>query len=264
MRFATVNDVTIHYGVAGNPSKNTIVFANSLGTDFRIWQDVALDLVTDYRVVLYDKRGHGLSDVPVGPYTMDDQVSDLIALLDYLGIEQVIVCGVSVGGMLAQGLAARAPDRIQALVLCDTAHKIGTAQMWNDRIEAVLEGGLAAIADSVMDRWFSNQFLEHQLAQLHGYRNMFTRTSVEGYLATCAAIRDTDLSETTARIRFPTLCVCGEEDGATPPELVESLALLVQGSWYERIADAGHLPSVEQPQNLARHIRKFLAAHDVV
>lgn len=264
MRFATVNDVTIHYGVAGNPSKSTIVFANSLGTDFRIWQDVALDLVTDYRVVLYDKRGHGLSDVPGGPYTMEDHVSDLIALLDYLGIDQVIVCGVSVGGMIAQGLAAKAPERIQALVLCDTAHKIGTAQMWNDRMEAVRDGGLTAIADSVMDRWFSTQFLEHQLAQLHGYRNMFTQTSVEGYLATCAAIRDADLSDTTARIKFPTLCVCGEEDGATPPEVVESLALLVEGSWYERITDAGHLPSVEQPQNLARHIRKFLAAHDVV
>lgn len=263
MRFATLNDVTIHYGVAGNPSKSTIVFANSLGTDFRIWQDVALDLVTDYRVVLYDKRGHGLSDVPQGPYSMDEQVADLIALLDFLGIEQVIVCGVSVGGMIAQGLAAEAPERVQALVLCDTAHRIGTVEMWNERMDAVREGGLNAIADSVMDRWFSSDFLESQIAQLNGYRNMFTRTSVEGYLATCAAIRDTDLSATTAKIKFPTLCVCGEEDGATPPELVESLAMLVEGSWYERITSAGHLPSVEQPQQLARHIRKFLAAHEV-
>lgn len=263
MRFAKVNNVTIHYGVAGNPSKHTIVFANALGTDFRIWQDVALDLVNDYRVVLYDKRGHGLSDVPEGPYTMDDHIDDLVALLEYLGIDRVILCGVSVGGMIVQGFAARMAERVQALVLCDTAQKIGTVEMWNERMQAISDSGLDGIADSVMERWFSAHFREHQIAQLRGYRNMFSQTSASGYLATCASIRDADLSETSAQLKLPSLCICGEEDGATPPEVVESLALLIQGSWYERIASAGHLPSVEQPDNLARHIRKFLAAHDV-
>ncbi len=258
MRFAKLNSITLHYGHAGDPARPTIVFSNSLGTDFRIWQAVAAELVKDFHIVLYDKRGHGLSDTPKGPYSIDDHVSDLIALIDHLKIDRVIVCGVSVGGMIAQGMAARAPQRIRGLVLCDTAHKIGSPEMWQQRMDQISQQGLVGIADDVMQRWFSSDFIDHQKPQLNGYYNMFTRSPVEGYLGTCAAIRDADLTLSTERIQLPTLCVCGDHDLATTPDLVRELAGLISGARFELVAGAGHLPSVEQPETLVKLIGKFL------
>ncbi len=264
MRFANINGVTLHYGRAGSDSNPTIVFANSLGTDFRIWQTVAAGLVADYDVILYDKRGHGLSDCPPGPYQMSDHVHDLMGLLDHLDVYQAVVCGVSVGGMIAQGLAAVRPERVRALALCDTAHRIGPPDMWDQRITAIRRGGLAAIADGVMERWFSPGFRERQLEALEGYRNMFCRTPELGYISTCAAIRDADYSESSALLRVPVMCLCGEDDGATPPELVRSLVSIIPDASFHLVPQCGHLPPVEQPVVLTNHLRRFLEANDIV
>jgi len=263
MHFADINNNTIHFGQVGNPAAHTLVFVNSLGTDFRIWRDVAADLLADYQIILYDKRGHGLSGAPEGPYTIDDHIEDFIGLADHLELERMVICGVSVGGMIAQGAAARIPERIQGLVLCDTAHVIGPKDMWDTRMAAIKEEGLDAIGDSVMERWFSPEFHQFNVQQLAGYRNMFSRTPLAGYLGTCSAIRDADFTETSANISLPTLCVCGEHDGATPPDLVQSLAALIPGADFEMITSAGHLPSVEQPEVLTKLIRNFLVANNI-
>lgn len=259
MQFVQVNGVSLHHQIIGGPgNKPVIVFINSLGTDFRIWRDVIVRLAGSYPLLTYDKRGHGLSDVGQAPYSIEDHVDDLIGLLGHLKVSGAVVCGLSVGGLIAQGLYARRPDLVKALILCDTAHKVGTAEMWAARIAAIEEGGLAGIVDGVMERWFTPAFRNHDPAY-PGYRNMMLRQPVEGYTGTCAAIRDADYTEAAVRIAVPTLCVVGDQDGATPPDLVLSLAKLVPGARYEVIKDAGHIPCVEQPEMLTTIIEAFLA-----
>jgi 3-oxoadipate enol-lactonase len=215
-------------------------------------------LAGDVRALRYDVRGHGLSDAPPAPYTMDEHVADLAALLDAYAIEGATVIGLSVGGMIAQALAAKRPDLARQLVLCDTAHKIGTEESWTARIDAVRKDGIAAIADAVLERWFSAEYRRARTADLVGYRNMLTRTPVEGYVGTCMTLRDTDLTATTSRLAQPTLCLVGEEDGATPPALVKSLSELIPNAGFKTVPSAGHLPCLEQPKLLAEWIEAFV------
>lgn len=259
MQFEKINGVTLHHQLIGGPEgKPVIVFANSLGTDFRIWRDVSVRLVGEYGMVLYDKRGHGLSDIGETPYSIEDHVDDLIGLLDYLRVTQAIICGLSVGGLIAQGVYRKRPDLVRALVLCDTAHKIGTAEMWDARIRAVYEEGIEPIADMVLANWFTAGYRSPDNAEFVGYRNMLTRTPREGYSATCAAIRDADFTEDAKQISVPTMCVVGTEDGSTPPGLVLEFSKLIPGALYQEIPGAGHLPSIEQPVVLTDAIKLFL------
>lgn len=259
MQFTRINDVTLHFELIGRPAERPVIaFSNSLGTDFRIWQPVVDALRDTFALLLYDKRGHGLSDVGRAPYAMDDHVADLAGLLDHLGIAHATICGLSVGGMIAQGLCAKRPDLVEALVLCDTAHKIGTADSWNARIEGVEKDGIVSLADAILERWFTPGFRSPDNPAFAGYRNMLLRQTVAGYAGTCAALRDTDYTVVASAIAVPTLCVVGDQDGSTPPVLVRELASLVRGARYEIIPDAGHIPCVEQPEVLAALIRSFL------
>ncbi|MBB3383460.1 MULTISPECIES: 3-oxoadipate enol-lactonase [unclassified Rhizobium] len=259
MQFARINDVTIHYQIIGGPSdKPVLVFANSLGTDFRIWRDVIVRLAGDFAIVLYDKRGHGLSDLGQMPYSIEDHATDLAGLLDFLSVKNAIICGLSVGGLVAQSLYQRRPDLVRALILCDTAHKIGTAESWNARIAKVEADGIESIVDSIMERWFTPAFRRPENIAYDGYCNMLIRQPVAGYVATCAALRDADLTEAAAKIAVPTICIVGDQDGSTPPELVLSTAKLIPNARYEVIKDAGHIPCVEQPEALTEVIRAFI------
>lgn len=259
MQFVRINDVTIHYQVIGaTAEKPVLVFANSLGTDFRIWRDVIVRLAGDFAILLYDKRGHGLSDIGQVPYAIEDHATDLAGLLDFLSVRNAFICGLSVGGLIAQSLYLRRPDLVRALILCDTAHKIGTPEMWNARIAAVEANGIASIVDPVMERWFTPAFRRPENAAFAGYCNMLERQPATGYTATCAAIRDADFTEAAKRIAVPTICIVGDQDGSTPPDLVLSTAKLIPGARYEVIRDAGHIPCVEQPEALTAVIRAFI------
>lgn len=264
MRFARVNEVVLHHRVEGLPDAPTVVFSNSLGTDFRVWDPLLAHFGRGLRLVRYDKRGHGLSEARPAPYDIMDHVEDLAALLDHLGIERAVVVGLSVGGIIAQGLSGLQPERIRGLVLCDTAHKIGPPEMWDQRIAAIEAGGIEALADPIMERWFSRGFHRDRSEELAGWRNMLVRTPVEGYLGTAAAIRDADMTERARAVRVPTLCLGGSEDGSTPPELVGELASLIPGARFEVIEGAGHLPGVEAPETLAGLIKDFLSEAELV
>jgi 3-oxoadipate enol-lactonase len=168
---------------------------------------------------------------------------------------------VSVGGQIAQGLLAARPELVSGLVLCDTAHKIGTAEMWNARIDAIETGGIEAMAEPILERWFSAAFRKANPDALAGWRAMLTRTPKAGYLGTCDAIRDADLTEQAKRIGVPALCVVGDEDGSTPPALVRELADLIPGAGFETVAGAGHLPCIEQPGTLTGLINTFVKEH---
>jgi len=258
MAFARVNGVVLHHQVLGPSEGRVLVFINSLGSDLRIWQEVAPAFTERFRVVLYDKRGHGLSDAPPAPYTIDDHTEDLLSLLDHLGIEKASLVGLSVGGMIAQRMAVRSPGRVQSITLCCTAAKIGTPELWAERIGAVETGGIEPIADSVLQRWFTPRFHEKRADDLAGWRNMLVRTPAHGYAGTCAAIRDADLRQDAGRIAVPTLCVAGDQDGSTPADVVKGTADLVPGARFALIEGAGHIPCIEKPAALSGLIKQHL------
>lgn len=257
MRIERLATADIHWREDGDPSGPAIVFANSLGTDLRVWDKVIERLAGDgHRLIRFDKRGHGLSACPPAPYTMDDLAADTIGLLDRLGVRGCVFVGLSIGGMIGQHVASLRPDLVRALVLADTAARMGTPQMWRERIARIRAGGLESIADPVLDRWFGDAF--RQSDEALGWRSMLTRTPDEGYIGCCEAIAGADLTAATAELRLPVLGLCGADDLASPPELVRATAALVPGSRYQEIDQAGHLPCVEQPEIFTGHLKTFL------
>jgi 3-oxoadipate enol-lactonase len=258
MAFARSNGVLLHYRLAGPEGAPPLALVNSLGTDARIWDEVIERLAGEYRILSYDKRGHGLSDAPAGDYSLDDHIADLRGLLDHLRIDRLALAGVSIGGLIAQGFALKHADRLAALVLCDTAQKVGDAAFWSARIDAIRQGGLGAIVGGIMERWFSPGFRAGRPEDLAGWRNLFLRCDVTGYLGCCATLRDTDLTATAGDIAAPALVVAGEHDGSTPVEMVRAAAAAIPGAQFRVIPDAGHIPSIEQPEALAAMIRTFL------
>ncbi|MBZ0130887.1 MAG: 3-oxoadipate enol-lactonase [Rhodobacteraceae bacterium] len=258
MQMIRVNGVNLHYADQGPRDGRPLVFANSLGTDFRLWDQLLPLLPKGLRVIRYDKRGHGLSDGPAAPYFMGDLVADLAALLDALKVRDAVVVGLSIGGMIAQGLAAERPDLVRAMVLSNTGARIGNEAIWDERMGTARKGGIEALADATLERWFSADFRTNRRAELAAWRNMLCRTWLEGYLGCSAAIRDSDLFDSTARLSLPVLGIAGSEDGSTPPDMVRETADLVAGSAFELIRGAGHLPCVENPERYGEILTAFL------
>lgn len=259
MAFATINGITVHYELLGEPdAKNLVVFSNSLGTDFRIWLPLFDEISDDISVLLYDSRGHGLTGGAESAFGMNDLVEDLVALVEHVGIKRAVFCGLSVGGLICQGLWQKRPDLVKKLILCDTAPKIGTVDVWNARIDAIAKGGLESIADNVMERWFTPDFHQERADELAGYRTMLCRQSAAGYASTCKAIRDSDFTDGLSTISVPVLCVVGDQDGSTPVEIVKAAADGIKGARFEVIEGCGHIPCVEQPEALAELLQTFL------
>lgn len=260
MQFVAIDDAVIHYQVIGaGPGKPAIVFANALGTDFRIWRDVIVRLAGKYTIVTYDMRGHGLSDTGTGPVTIARHAQDLAFLIDHVAIGRTFVCGLSVGGMIAQQLALAHPEKVAGLILCGTTARFSDTDTWNARIATVEAGGIAALADATLERWFTKAFRAPGNSELAGYRNMLTRQPTNGYIATCAALRDADLRAIVSEIAVPALCIAADQDGATPPDAVIQLAKSIPGAHYELIKGAGHLMCVEQADLLSEMIQAFTA-----
>ncbi len=258
MHIADLGDVQLHYRVDGDPDGAPLVFANSLGTDLRLWDPVLPLLPKGLKIIRYDKRGHGLSSAPPAPYGMGALVRDAERLLDRLQVRNCVFVGLSIGGMIAQGLAVKRLDLVRAMVLSNTAAKIGTAPMWQDRIDAVNAGGIESLADAVMERWFSKAF--RATPELALWRNMLVRQPVQGYAGCCAAIAGTDFFTPTSGLRLPTLGIAGDQDGATPPDLVGETVNLIPGAQFHLMRGAGHLPCVENPIEYARVLGDFLAS----
>jgi 3-oxoadipate enol-lactonase len=264
MQVARVNSVLLHHEETGDPNGLPLVFGNSLGSDFRIWDRVLPHLPGGLRIVRYDMRGHGLSEAPGGEYWMGDLVADAAGLIDALGLKGGVFVGLSIGGAVAQGLAAERPDLLRAAVMLDTAAKLGTEDGWRDRIAKVRAGGIDAIADGVLKLWFTRAFHRDRADELEVWRNMLTRTPVDGYCGCCAALAGMDLGESTALLRLPVLVAVGDEDGSTPPDLVRETAESIPGARFEIIRGAGHIPCVEQPEALAALIAGLLKEQGLV
>jgi 3-oxoadipate enol-lactonase len=222
----------------------------------RLWDPILPMLPEGLRIIRYDKRGHGLSSCPPAPYSMGALITDVERLLDFLGVRQCVFVGLSIGGMIGQGLATKRLDLVRAMVLSNTAAKIGNPDMWAERIATVEKDGIESLADAVMERWFAADFRARPELEL--WRNMLVRGEDAGYAGCCAAISGTDFYTPTASLRLPLLGIAGSEDGSTPPDLVRETIDLVPGSKFHLIRKAGHLPCVEQPREYAGVLSDFL------
>jgi 3-oxoadipate enol-lactonase len=258
MAFLDLDGCVHHYVVEGPKDGPALVFSNSLGSDLRMWDRLVPLLASDFRLIRYDTRGHGLSEAPPAPYRMGDLARDMAGLLDALEIESAVICGLSVGGVIAQQFALDYPHRVRALVLCDSGARIGSVASWQERIELVKKNGMAALVEISMTRWFTEEFRRRHGDQVRGYASMVARSAPEGYIGVCCALRDADLTEASTAIDKPTLVLCGEQDIATPPEMSRQLASLIPHARLALVAGAAHISCAEQPGPMAEQIRIFL------
>ena len=256
MQAVTLNGQLIAYrhSRGGGP---TIVFANSLGSDQSLWDGVTDRLGRGFNTLTYDLRGHGQSGLSQSDYTVVELADDLIALLETLGLTDVVLCGMSIGGMVAQSLAARRPDLLSKVILCNTAAKVGNTERWNTRISAVEKHGMERIADTVLQSWFAQSYRAKHPDAIAAHRNMLCRIPAAGYIATCRALRDSDLSDQSSSISVPALCIGGSTDQSVPIEQVTALAASIRGARLEIMDDVGHLPALESAAELARLIEQF-------
>ncbi|UVC08921.1 3-oxoadipate enol-lactonase [Rhizobium sp. TH2] len=261
MAFANINGTVLHHEyLTEDENAPVLILINSLGTDFRIWLPLLDELNSEWSILLYDKRGHGLSEVGKLPYSIEDHADDLIGLCRHLGIRKATIYGLSVGGLIAQSVYLKKPELVKKIILSNTSHKIGTAEMWAGRIADVEEHGIESLADSVMERWFTKDFHQRRRTDLTGYRNMLVRQDRAGYAATCGAIRDADFTASVSQIKVPVLCIVGDQDGSTPPDVVRATAGMIPNARFEIIEGCGHIPCVEQPAALADILDDFINA----
>lgn len=253
-------NVTIRARVDGSGDANatSVMLLDGLGTTLETWDAVVALLPPTLRIVRHDLRGHGQSEVPPAPYAMGALIGDAERVADVLDVRVAVVVGLSLGGLIAQGLAVKRPDIVRTLVLSNTGVKLRTRDIWEDRIATARAGGMAALVDGMIDRWISPRFRDAPaVAEL---RRRLLATPVEGYCGCAAAIAGTDFMSASSGLRLPTLCLAASEDRSTPPDMLRELAELIPGARFELIRRAGHLPHLEQPRAYAKSLIRFLAA----
>lgn len=256
MTMISANGVQLHVQSQGPQDAPALVMAHGLGCDLHLWDAVLPHLPQQLRVITYDLRGHGTSDHPEGPYSMGALVRDAETLIEALGLREVAFLGLSLGGLIAQGLAAKRLDLVRVLILSNTAPKIGTRQIWQDRIALLEEQGLAALAPNMAERWFTRAFRAENLHQPFMARVL--ASDPKGYAAAAAAIAGADFLTPTAALRLPVLAIAGAEDGSTPPDLMREMADMIPGARFALMRKSGHLPPIDSPAEYAALIGDFL------
>lgn len=259
MPLIEVDGCRLNVEIEGPAEAPVLMLSNSLGTDLHMWDGQVKPFAARFRLIRYDRRGHGKSAVPPGPYTMERLGRDVLGILDNLGIEKIDWCGLSMGGMVGQWLGAHAPSRIRRLVLANTSCHYPVKDLWNERIAAVAEHGLAPLADAMMGRWFTQGFIEDEPGTVARVKAMMVATPVAGYIANCEAVRDMDHRNILAGITAPTLIIAGRHDVATPIAAAEYIRARIPGAALT-LLDAGHLSNIEQDSDFTAEAMGFLTA----
>lgn len=252
-----VNGIFVQVDEKGSPDAPVVVLANSLGADMTMWSEQAEALAKDYRVVRFDARGHGRTEATDGDYTLDLLADDVLLLLDALGIERMNFVGLSLGGMVGQVLAARAPERVSSLVLCATFAS-APSDVWDERARAARSTGTGPLVEATVERWLTPAFRAARPDVADAVRRMVGETSAEGYAGCAAAIRDMNLEGVAEQISAPTLLIAAAQDISAPPETMLALRRRIKGAHFALIEDAAHLFTMEQPDRATRLIAGFL------
>ncbi|HEY1748672.1 MAG TPA: 3-oxoadipate enol-lactonase [Xanthobacteraceae bacterium] len=250
---------TIHVEVEGPPDAPVLMLSNSLDTNMHMWDDQVPAFTRHFRLVRFDRRGHGKSAVPKGPYSMERLGRDVLAVLDGLGIARVNWCGLSMGGMDGMWLGANAASRIDKLILSNTSSYFPDKTIWDGRIKIARDKGLAGLVDANMERWFTAEFRNRSPQALARITEMFLATDVEGYVGCGAAIREMDHRPLLAKISAPTLVIAGRHDPATTLEAGQFVSEHIPGAELA-VLETAHIANVEQPQIYTDTVLKFLLA----
>jgi 3-oxoadipate enol-lactonase len=257
MSFADLKEVRLHYELTGSEPQPVIVLVNSLGSSMKMWDKVSPALAESYRVLRYDTRGHGLSSVPAPPYTLSALAGDLLELLDHLQIDRVNLCGLSLGGQVGMWLGIHYPQRIDHLILANTAARVGTREGWEERIAAIRQHGMGPIAQASLDRWLTPRYQQEHPQESGAIRTMIQNTPTEGYIGCCYALRDADLRSQLSEISAPCLVIAGAHDPATPPADGHFLRDALAQSQYVEF-DAAHLSAWERSNEFQQAVLCFL------
>jgi 3-oxoadipate enol-lactonase len=262
MSLLNVNGTQLYYQLDGPEQGPTVMLSNSLASNLHMWDEQVPQLLeAGFRVLRYDSRGHGHSAVPDGPYSMEMLARDAVGLLDGLGLNKVVFCGLSKGGMVGQMLGVLYPDRLSALVLCSTSAHMSPPDTWNERIKTVREKGMAAVAEATIDRWFTKAGQELIPEKVESVRQMILNTPVQGFCASCEAIRDMDQREAIASINLSTLVVVGEHDQGTPVSHAQLIHERIPSSQLRIIPDTAHMLNIEQADVFNNMLLEFIRSH---
>ncbi len=253
----TSNDAQINYKTFGDSTKAALIFSNSLGTNFSMWQPQIDHFQNDYFVICYDTRGHGASSTPQGPYTLQQLGQDVIELLDHLKIKKAIFCGISMGGLTGQWLAIHHPARFSHVIVANTAAKIGQEQAWNDRAALVHAQGLQPIASTAAARWFTDTFIQNHAEQVQKLQNDLAQGSAEGYASCCEALSQADVREQLSSITVPVLVIAGQQDPVTTVADGQFLQQNIPQSQLVEI-NASHISNIEIPQAFNHAVQTFI------
>lgn len=248
-------DLRLNARISGPEHAPALVLAHALGTDLTIW-DAVTKALPGYRVLAWDHRGHGASDAPPAPYAMGALIRDAERLMEHFALQEAVFAGVSLGGLVAQGLAVKRLDLVRGLVLSNTAARIGAPSLWQARIAEVRATGLAAYAPGALQRQLGPKWATHPLRPR--LEELITRTAPEGWCGCASAIAGADFTLTTPGLRLPTLVIAGANDGTTPPDLVRETAEMIPGARFQLMRATGHLPMAEAPDAFADLLTTFL------
>lgn len=258
MPTAQSNGCPINYEIEGPQDAPVLILSNSIATNLHMWDDQAPIFSKQFRLIRYDRRGHGKSGAPKGPYTIEMLSRDALAVADAAGAKKFNWCGLSLGGMVGQWLGTNAPERLNKLVISNTNFFYAEKQPWDDRIKLVTEKGMSALADPMMERWFTPETRARAPEKVARVRAMLTATPVDGFVGCCYAIRAMDFRESNKNISVPTLVMVGAKDIATLPAYGEAMVAQIKGSKLATIPDAAHISNVEQPKIYADTVIRFL------
>jgi 3-oxoadipate enol-lactonase len=254
------NGISFNIAIEGPEGAPWLIFSNSLATDLSMWDDQAAHFSKKFRVLRYDQRGHGKTDAPEGRYTFDLLIADLLGLMDALKIERAHYCGLSMGGATGMGVAQRHPERFARVVLCDNAfHSTPeTAKAWEERIAVAKSGGMPALVDSTLARWFPAETLAANPPHITKIRQMILSTPVNGFIGCSAALADHDFRSGVGKVRLPVLLISGEKDGTNAASMRQIQKEMVSGTRYFEIPGGGHISNMDQPAMFTKAVDAFL------
>jgi 3-oxoadipate enol-lactonase len=252
--------IAFNYRIDGAKGLPWLILSNSLATNLHMWDAQAEKLKGKFRVLRYDQRGHGETEAPAGRYTFDTLIADVIALMDALAVKRAHWCGVSMGGATGMGLAQRHADRFDRLIICDTPGRstLATAAQWEERIARAQKGGMQALLESTIARWFPPEKLKSNPPHLDKLRKMILSTPINGFVGGAAALADHDFRPGMCGVKRPILYMCGEKDDHNAA-IMRKMSQEFPAAKYIELPGAGHISNMDQPARFTAAMRAFLA-----